>query len=414
MIRLGTVFSGIGSVEQALIRLNVLHEIVFACDNGDVELHLLDKSTQKEYNELKTKVGKRSIEDKEIQRLIALEKLEKEKVEELKSSIFALNDSLSKKKFVDNLYSNNSRKCNYVKKTYLANYKINDDSFFQDIRFLDGSDFRGKIDLLVGGSPCQSFSTVGAQRGLEDLRGTLFYEFARLIRDTQPKVFIYENVRGLTTHDNGKTWDIIRNTFEKDLGYYISEPQVLNASDYGIPQTRRRLFVVGFKEKKYSKAFNYPHPQNLSYKMQDFLEDNCSFGNFTYDADGELLVVKSKGYPDKKFILTPKVRDYVLCSGTKSFKTSTNTDLPIARTILKTMTQHHRAGVDNYITVKGFGETRTLRSLTDREALRLMGYSDNFKIVVSHAQVFKQAGNSIVVDVIMSILKEIIKTNIFK
>lgn len=189
---------------------------------------------------------------------------------------------------------------------------------------------------------------------------------------------------------------------------------MLNASDYGIPQTRRRLFVVGFKEKKYSKAFNYPHPQNLSYKMQDFLEDNCSFGNFTYDADGELLVVKSKGYPDKKFILTPKVRDYVLCSGTKSFKTSTNTDLPIARTILKTMTQHHRAGVDNYITVKGFGETRTLRSLTDREALRLMGYSDNFKIVVSHAQVFKQAGNSIVVDVIMSILKEIIKTNIFK
>lgn len=414
MIRLGTVFSGIGSVEQALIRLNVLHEIVFACDNGDVELHLLDKSTQKEYNELKTKVGKRSIEDKEIQRLIALEKLEKEKVEELKRSIFALNDSLSKKKIVDDLYSNNSRKCNYVKKTYLANYKINDDSFFQDIRFLDGSDFRGKIDLLVGGSPCQSFSTVGAQRGLEDLRGTLFYEFARLIRDTQPKVFIYENVRGLTTHDNGKTWDIIRNTFEKDLGYYISEPQVLNASDYGIPQTRRRLFVVGFKEKKYSKAFNYPHPQNLSYKMQDFLEDNCSFGNFTYDADGELLVVKSKGYPDKKFILTPKVRDYVLCSGTKSFKTSTNTDLPIARTILKTMTQHHRAGVDNYITVKGFGETRTLRSLTDREALRLMGYSDNFKIVVSHAQVFKQAGNSIVVDVIMSILKEIIKTNIFK
>lgn len=414
MIRLGTVFSGIGSIEQALKRINVCHTIVFACDNGDVELSLLDSKTQKEYKELKTKVGKRTIIEVEIERLIEIENLEKERVEELKTKIFGLNNSQSKKEYVDSLYSKNSRKCNYVQKTYLANYCINDNSFFQDIRFLDGTDFAGKIDLLVGGSPCQSFSTVGAQRGLEDLRGTLFYEFARLIRDIKPKVFIYENVRGLTTHDNGNTWDIIRSTFENDLGYYISEPQVLNASDYGIPQTRRRLFVVGFKEEKFSKLFSYPKPISLSYVMQDFLEDNCAFGNFTYNKDGSLNIVKSKGYPDKKFTLTPKVRDYVLCSGTKSFKTSTNTDLPIARTILKTMTQHHRAGVDNYITVEGTGDSRTLRSLTDREALRLMGYSDNFKIVVSHSQVFRQAGNSIVVDVIMAVVNEIIKTKVFE
>ena len=121
MIRLGTVFSGIGSIEQALKRINVCHKIVFACDNGDVELSLLDSKTQKEYKELKTKVGKRTITELEIRRLIEIENLEKERVEELKTLIFGLNDSQSKKEYVDSLYTNNSRKCNYVQKTYLAN-----------------------------------------------------------------------------------------------------------------------------------------------------------------------------------------------------------------------------------------------------------------------------------------------------
>ena len=122
MIRLGTVFSGIGSIEQALKRINVCHTIVFACDNGDVELCLLDSKTQKEYKELKTKVGKRTITEVEIERLIEIENLEKERVEELKTKIFGLNNSQSKKEYVDGLYSKNSRKCNYVQKTYLANY----------------------------------------------------------------------------------------------------------------------------------------------------------------------------------------------------------------------------------------------------------------------------------------------------
>lgn len=414
MIKLGTVFSGIGSIEQALKRLGKEHQNVFACDNGDVELCLFNKSLQKEYSLLKTKVGKRTISETEILRLRELEHMEAALVEDMRNTIFNLSTFEEKKKFVDNLYSANSRKTNYVQKTYLANYDINSNSFFQDIRFLDGRDFKHEIDLLVGGSPCQSFSSVGAQRGLEDVRGTLFYEFARLIKDIQPKVFIYENVRGLTTHDNGQTWEIIKSIFQNELGYYISEPQVLNASDFGIPQTRRRLFVVGFKDQKYSSRFCYPTKQELRYTMQDFLEDNCSYGNFNYSSDGSISIVQSKGYPNKKFYLTPKVRDYVLCSGTKSFKTSTATDLPIARTILKTMTQHHRAGVDNYITVDGDGDSRTLRSLTDREALRLMGYDDNFKIVVSHAQIFRQAGNSIVVDVMLALLKQIYKTQVFE
>ena len=114
------------------------------------------------------------------------------------------------------------------------------------------------------------------------------------------------------------------------------------------------------------------------------------------------------------FVLTPKVRDYVLSSGTKNFKTSTKTDMPIARTLLKTMTQHHRAGVDNYITIGMDSDgKKILRALTDRECLRLMGFSDSFKMVVSPMQVYRQAGNSIVVDVMMAVVNQLIQTGVF-
>lgn len=383
MLRLGTLFSGIGAVEQALIRMNIKHKIVFACDNGDIDINI--------------------------------------DVEEEKQKIFNMNSKLKKKKYVDHLYQTKSRKQNYVKQSYLANYKINENDFHYDIRLLDGGDYFGKIDLLVGGSPCQSFSSVGFKGGLEDVRGTLFYEYARIIQEVQPKVFIYENVRGLTTHDNGKTWKKMQKVFTETLHYKISEPQVLNAADYGIPQNRRRLFVIGIREDLLANDFVYPKEigiENLKYYMQDFLEDNCKYddkcSNFTFSKkDGSIKLKKVPGDVDKKYILTPKVKDYVLKSGTKNFRTSTQTDMKIARTLLRTMTQHHRAGVDNYITVHEDESGKIIRSLTERECLRLMGFPDSFKIVVSTQQMLKQAGNSIVVDVMMAILKEIYNTGVF-
>lgn len=380
MIKLATLFSGIGAVEQALIRMNKEYEIVFACDNGEIEVEF--------------------------------------DVEKVKEELLRIDNYKKKKLYVDELYKNASRKQNYVKQSYLANYNINEDHFHLDIRFLDARVYQDQVDLLVGGSPCQSFSSVGFKGGLEDTRGTLFYDYARVIKEVRPKVFIYENVRGLTTHDNGKTWEKIKQVFKETLGYRITEPQVLNAADYGIPQQRRRLFVIGIREDIDSLNFEYPIPigiENLKYTMQDFLENNCKYDekdfNFYFDDQGELLIRKIAGKPDDKFILTPKVRDYVLKEGTKGFKTSTKTDLPIARTLLKTMTQHHRAGVDNYITIGHDKEgNKILRGLSDRECLRLMGFPDSFKIVVSSQQMLRQAGNSIVVDVMMAILKSIFET----
>ncbi len=412
-MKLATVFSGIGAIEQALHRMGIGYEIVFACDNGDVELNLLEGQELEEYTKLKKLRSKKQLKRQEdINRLEELGKKENQIAEDIRSKIQVMPDKIAKKRYVDQLYKKRSRQTNFVKTAYLANYGnlLNLDDFHLDIRFLDATDYANAgIDLLVGGSPCQAFSAVGAQYGLSDTRGTLFYEFARIIKEIQPRVFIYENVRGLTTHDNGHTWEVMKSVFKNELNYRISDPQILNASDYGIPQSRRRIFVIGIREDIECGDFVYPKPIPLKYTMQDFLEDNCAFGHFNYNpSDGELIVEKVPGKPDKKFTLTPAVQKYVLAGGTSNYKTSTETDLPIARTLMKMMTQHHRAGVDNYVTVKK--NPLVLRQLSDREALRLMGFPDDFKIAVSSMQTLRQAGNSIVVDVLMAITREIQNT----
>lgn len=416
-MKLATVFSGIGAIEQALHRMGIDYEIVFACDNGDVELNLLEGKELNDYTKLKKLRSKKQLKNQtDIEYLEDLGRKENQIAEEIRIQIQSMKNKVDKKLYVDNLYKTRSRQTNFVKTAYLANYGhlLNLDDFHLDIRFLDATDYADAgIDLLVGGSPCQAFSAVGAQYGLSDTRGTLFYEFARIIKETQPRVFIYENVRGLTTHDNGHTWEVMKSVFENDLNYRITEPQILNASDYGIPQSRRRIFVVGIREDIECDDFVYPQPIPLKYTMQDFLEDNCAYGHFNYNpTNGELIVEKVPGKPDDKFTLTPAVQKYVLAGGTSNYKTSTETDLPIARTLMKMMTQHHRAGVDNYVTVTK--EPFVLRQLSDREALRLMGFPDDFVIAVSSMQTLRQAGNSIVVDVLMAIVKGIIETRVYK
>ena len=302
------------------------------------------------------------------------------------------------------------------------------------------------MDFLVGGAPCQAFSMVGHRLGFEDARGTLFYEFARIVKESEPKVFLFENVRGLLNHDKGRTWNVIHDIFE-ELGYDVKY-RVLNSCDYGIPQHRERVFCLGFKK---PTKFEYPAPIDLEYKMYDFLEDyietkyflkekgikfvtshknrekkytqingevalcqkrNQEFnwhGDFVYHPDSELTPSDEKFDEfifdvkdvEEKYYLSEKVAKYVLAGGTKNFKTSTETDLEIARPLLHSMHKMHRAGVDNYVTHKG-----RIRKLTPRECLRLMGFKDSFKIAVCDTAIYQQAGNSIVVDVLIALLKQ--------
>lgn len=366
-IRLATMFSGIGAIEYALKRLKISNEIVFASDN--------DK---------------------------------------------------------------------FVKESYYANYEIDDEKWYNDVKDIDGKKYLNKIDLLVGGSPCQSFSMVGKRKGFEDTRGTLFYDFARVIKESQPKVFIYENVKGLTNHDKGNTFETMKATFD-ELGYKYFY-KTLNSKDYGVPQHRQRIFVVGFKDKNVN--FDFPKPIPLQNSMQDFLEDYieskyylkekgvkfvtssknrkkrytqingdiaiCQKANQQFNWHGDFVFedienaefnefVFNVNQVEEKYYLSEKVAKYVLALGTKNFKTSdSKTDLEVARPLLQSMHKMHRAGVDNYVTHnKG-----RIRKLTPKECMRLMGFQDDFKQVVSDTQAYRQAGNSIVVDVLIAILKQ--------
>ena len=369
-IRVGTLFSGIGAIEHALERLKLNKEIVFACDNDPA-----------------------------------------------------------------------------VKKSYFENYNISEKHWHDDICELNAKKYKYKIDLLVGGSPCQSFSMVGKRGGLEDTRGTLFYEFARIIDESKPKVFIFENVKGLLSHDEGNTWQIIQNVFN-ELGYFFQTPEILNSKHFGVPQNRNRIFVVGFRKRKWKDDFEYPRRIELESTMQDYLEDyvdsnfylkekgvkfvtslknqiksytqvngdvalcqkaNQQFnwhGDFVFEQANKKLKYDEQVFEinnvESKYYLSEKVEKYVLSDGTKSFKTKPKTDLEIARPLLQSMHKMHRAGVDNYVTHKG-----KIRKLTPRECLRLMGFRDSFKIVVSDTQAYRQAGNSIVVDVLIALMKSI-------
>ena len=358
--------------------------------------------------------------------------------EKIRKEVFNLPTLEEQKAYVDNLYEGKEKQ-NNVRKSYFANYEIDDSRFHWNVSFLDGTKYKD-VDLFVGGSPCQSFSLVGKQRGLGDTRGTLFYEYARLVSELKPKVFIYENVRAILSNDEGRTWKTMTQIFE-DLGYDW-QYQILNARDYGIPQNRERVFVVGFRKDLDFKDFSFPEKKELTKVMQDFLLDNVSGKYYLAkkgvdfvlsdknlekrytQIDGEIQLCQKKNQQfnwhgdfvfeeenkDKeklmedldKYFLSEKVKKYVLASGTKGFYSKPETDLEIARPLLTTMHKMHRAGVDNYVTTEG-----RLRKLTPRECLRLMGYCDSFKIVVSDTAVYQQAGNSIVVDVMMAIVKQI-------
>lgn len=361
---------------------------------------------------------------------------------EIHEKLSQLSSYDEKKTFVDNLY-NEKENQNKVKQSYLANYELDERHFYWNVSFLDGTEYRNQVDLFVGGSPCQSFSLVGKQRGLEDTRGTLFYEYARLVNEIRPKVFIYENVKALLSNDNGRTWETISQIFT-DLDY-IWDYKILNAKDFGIPQNRERIFVVGFRnDLKLTKKFEFPHPIQLTTNMKDFLIDNvsekyylpqkgvdfvtsdknltkkytqidgdialCQKKNQQFNWHGDFIfeeenVDKEKTMQDlEKYFLSEKVKKYVLSSGTKNFYSKPEVDLDIAGPLLTTMHKMHRSGVDNYVTTYG-----RLRKLTPRECLRLMGFSDSFHIVVSDTSMYQQSGNSIVVDVLMSIVSKILE-----
>ncbi len=369
MIKLATLFSGIGAIEQALKQLDIDYKISFACDNGEREL----------------KLSKDEIDSN---------------LKKLKSS--------ERKKYIDRLYEETGKE-NLMEKSYKANYVIKDEDFYQDVRFLDGKKYKGNVDLLVGGSPCQSFSVNGKRGGFKDTRGTLFYEYARIVKESEPKVFIFENVRGMLNHDGGNTWSTIKNTFEQ-LNYTIyikkdetgKEDPILNAVNYGIPQKRERLFIVGFrKDIENVKPFFFPKQIKLDKTIFDYLEKN----------------VDKKYYLGKKgfeFVTTHPSRARVGTSimGCQKANQQFNWNGDFIFEEYEHIKNRKDVLESAYISTWN-GKKGVIRKYTPRECLRLMGFSNDFNIVINDQNMYRQSGNSIVVNVLMEIFKEIENTGVF-
>ncbi len=315
------------------------------------------------------------------------------------------------------------------KKAYFANYPITEERWHTDVHELNAKPFKGSVDLFVGGAPCQAFSLRGKHGGFEDTRGTLFREFARIVIECQPKVFIFENVKGMLSHDKGKTWKTIKETFEKDCGYDVYF-QVLNAKDYGVPQSRDRIFCIGFKKET---DFKYPAPIPLEKSVYDFLQDKFD-KKYLLKEKGVHFITRSINY-QKSY--TQINGDVILCQkrnqqfnwhGDFVFhpKKKNDSKTPLTDNTLFQLSQYE----ENYYisrtpekyAIEQVGNEEIMsqvslqdldltmgrfRKLTPRECLRLMGFDDNFKIVVSDTETYKQAGNSIVVNVLMALLKQI-------
>lgn len=365
MLKIGTDFSGIGAPEQALKKLGIKHNSMFACD--------VDK---------------------------------------------------------------------YAKQSYLANY--NTETFYNDITTRNHID-TPYVDLYVAGFPCQAFSMAGKRLGFEDTKGTLFYDLLKYLKAKRPKYFILENVKGLVSHDGGKTFATILDclaktvngqysfsTYENGLNYYVYY-KVLNSKDYGIPQNRERVFIVGFRDEKHS--FRFPKKFTLYLKLADILQDNPDSKYYLSDKNISKLEDYNKRNETKGNRFRAKFHDpntevmsalkvggqgaddlikVNYCSLKWVADYRIDEGLRIRKNKIAPCLHARKHSETDMSTMPSIIKTDKIRRLTPLECLRLQGFPDEFYYKckengLSDTQLYKQAGNSMTVDVVAYLIKEILK-----
>lgn len=285
--------------------------------------------------------------------------------------------------------SNNKIECvftsewdKYAAQTYKINYP--NDIVHGDITQIDENSIPDH-DILLAGFPCQPFSQAGLKKGFNDTRGTLFFDIERIVRTKRPRAILLENVKRLRTHDNGNTLKVIMETL-KDVGYKNLHIKVLRARDFGLPQNRERIFIVGFLDD--SITFQFPSPLDIPTRVGDILE--CSVPE-KYTISDKLWAGHQRRKRENK--LKGKGFGYGLV-----WKDSEYTNTISAR--------YYKDGSEILI----YQENKNPRKLTPREAARLQGFPDDFKIEVSDVQAYKQFGNSVAVNVITAIATEMLKS----
>lgn len=255
------------------------------------------------------------------------------------------------------------------------------------------SDSIPDFDVLLAGFPCQAFSIAGRRKGFEDIRGTHFFEIARIIKDKKPVAFFLENVKHFMSHDGGRTFATIKKVIEDDLGYTFYH-KVLNAKNFGRPQNRARIYMVGFRE---PIKFEFPLPTNEEVRIGDILERNVRDEFFLSQryldtlkkhrarheekGNGFGFMILKKSDVANTIVLGGMGRERNLVIDRESFRRSKRTN----------------------------ANSEAVRCLTPREFLRLQGFPDSFKIVAPKSQMYRQAANSVAVPVVTAIARSMKK-----
>lgn len=268
----------------------------------------------------------------------------------------------------------------YARASFEAN--VSCEEFYKDVREIDGSKYKDKIDILIGGSPCQDFSLAGLRAGIAGERGQLLYEYLRVLKEARPKYFIFENVKGLLSINKGKTFNTLLE-YVKELGYFLTY-QILNTKDYGIPQNRERLYLVGSKE---DLGISFKKPVKLTKSIKDFLDtDNNKYLNKPYE-----LLPKPIG----SSIIQVAKTDCSRANMRRVYSVEGASPCLLVA-----------AGTGGNNQVKVLIQDK-IRVLSPREYLRLQGFDDSYKIVVSNSQMYKQAGNAMSLNVLTMVLESI-------
>ncbi|MDO4697151.1 MAG: DNA (cytosine-5-)-methyltransferase [Pasteurellaceae bacterium] len=280
-----------------------------------------------------------------------------------------------------------------------------------DVCEIDFTRYKGKIDLLSGGFPCQAFSYAGKGEGFNDIRGTMFFQFARAIKETQPKVILGENVKGLVNHDKGRTLATIKQTL-KDLGYFLIEPKVLNAVNYRVPQKRERIFIVGIRQDLVNRTqFHWPTPHHREMLMADALKKGELYDCDVPTSEGQIYPEHKKAVLDLvppggcwRHLPDDIARQYMKGSyflgggKTGMARRLAWSEPSLTLTCSPAQNQTERCHPD---------ETRPL---TVREYARIQTFPDDWKFAGSMSNQYKQIGNAVPVNLAYAVGTRLIET----
>jgi DNA (cytosine-5)-methyltransferase 1 len=288
------------------------------------------------------------------------------------------------------------------------------------VRAGDGLNKLPHFNLLTGGFPCQAFSMMGKKRGFEDERGEVFYRIIDILRQKEPEFILLENVRNLKSHDKGKTYKEVMRALSEDANYKV-DSVVLDTKDFGLPQTRRRIFIFGIHRNHLKNWQTVYLNQEEIVGISANLDQETSLNRYESVLDGLLsLKVNSKYY------LSDKIKPTILANGSKNFESKSEINQLVARPLTASMVKMHRACQDNYYSdpflnardpevylKQSFSKeeqaSHAIRKITPEEAFKLQGFnSEDVQKAkaagVSDHQLYRQAGNAVSVNTVYGLL----------